>query len=526
MIYLLHQAVDRAAERDPERCAFRTPAAGLNYGELARKTNQLARLLRDQGVRPGDRVGILMPRCLETALAVHGILKAGAAYVPIDPHAPPLAVQSLIEVCGIAHVVTHVTSAARLTELLGPTRLCSVIGSDEAIPAAESSPPWSALDAQPDRGLGVARTSDDLAYIIFSSGSTGRPKGIVHTHASGLAYAAMAASVYDVQPEDRIGSLAPLHFDQSTFGYFSGPYAGATTVITPEAYARMPASLSQLLEKEAVTIWYSVPLALVQMLLRGALESRDLSNLRWVLYGGEPFPPTRLEALRMLWPQARFSNVYGPAEVNQCTFYHVPPGELGASIPIGRVWENAEGLVVDPAGNSVAPGESGELLIRSPTMMRGYWDRPDLNARAFYRRATPAGDDLFYRTGDLVRERPDGELEFLGRQDRQLKIRGHRVELDDVELALQAHPAVAEAAAFSTRRAATGEDEGAAIEAAVTVQSESSVTAEELTAFVAERLAAYAVPKRIEILPSLPRTATDKIDRRRLQLEAEEETIA
>lgn len=332
----------------------------------------------------------------------------------------------------------------------------------------------------------------------------------------------MSAQVYDFRPEDRLGNLAPLHFDQSTLGYLTAPYAGSTTVIVPEAYTRVPASLSQLMEKHALTIWHSVPLAMIQLLLRGVLESRNLDSLRWVLYGGEPFPTGHLRALMKQWPQARFSNVYGPAEVNQCTFYHLPPvGEEfddGASVPIGKVWDNAEGLVVDEHDQLVPEGEQGELLIRSATMMRGYWDRPDLNERAFHRRPSPTGDpDVFYRTGDLVRARPDGNLDFLGRKDRQLKVRGYRVELDDIEQALTNHDAVEEAAAFPVRL-----DAGDLIEAAVTVREGAHLDTDELKSMLAGVLSWYAVPTRIETVESLPRTGTGKIDRRLLQTQAEE----
>ena len=177
----------------------------------------------------------------------------------------------------------------------------------------------------------------DLAYIMYTSGSTGAPKGIMHTHHSGLSYAKLSTQVYDVKPSDRIANHAPLHFDISTFGYFSGPLASATTVIIPDAYTKLPASLSTLMEQEKISIWYSVPLALVQLLHNGVLEARDLSSLRWVLYGGENFMPKYIRSLMALWSNATFSNVYGPAEVNQCTFYHLNmPPESDGPIPIGK----------------------------------------------------------------------------------------------------------------------------------------------------------------------------------------------
>jgi amino acid adenylation domain-containing protein len=356
----------------------------------------------------------------------------------------------------------------------------------------------------------------DLAYIMYTSGSTGNPKGMMHTHSSGLAYTKMAVKTYDVGHADRLSNHSPLHFDMSTFDYFAGPLAGATTVIIPEAYTKLPASLSKLIADEQLTIWYSVPFALIQLLMRGILPSRDLSALRWILFGGEPFTPGHLRALQRLLPTARFSNVYGPAEVNQCTYYHVPPlaDNDEQPVPIGMVCENVEGLVVDEADAAVAAGEVGELLIRAPTMMRGYWGRPDLNERAFYRRQVfPNYEDVFYRTGDLVQEAADGNLKFLGRKDRQVKTRGYRVELDEVEHALASHPHVEENAVYAVPDA-----EGSSrIEAAVLACAGVVVHVDTLQQYLTSLLPWYAVPATIIVMEEFPRTGSGKIDRRALR---------
>jgi amino acid adenylation domain-containing protein len=360
----------------------------------------------------------------------------------------------------------------------------------------------------------------DLAYIMYTSGSTGTPKGLMHTHYSGLSYARMSMSTYDLQHQDRLSNHSPLHFDMSTFDYFSGPMAGATTVIIPEEYTKLPASLSKLMESERLTIWYSVPFALIQLLLRGVLDARDLSSLRWVLFGGEPFPPKHLRALMAQWPHASFSNVYGPAEVNQCTFYLVPPipEDSDEPIPIGEMCANAEGLVVDGDDQAVSPGQVGELLVRAPTMMRGYWSRPELNRKVFYRRlAFPDYEEVFLRTGDLVRLRQDGtNYDFLGRKDRQIKTRGYRVELDEVEAALLAHSGVEEAAVF-----AVPDSEGSQqVQAAVIPRRTAEHTLADLKKHVSGLVPWYAVPTKIDVMPSFPRTSSGKIDRRRLREQA------
>jgi amino acid adenylation domain-containing protein len=508
---LLHHALNESAARAPAHEAFRCHEASLSYGDLVRRANGLARMLVENGVRPGDRVGIYMHKGIELPVAVYGTLAGGAAYVPIDPAVPLSRAAFIVQDCGIRHLITSSSRERRALDLASQVpALRTVIGARGNERASANAIPWEAVpvsDGAPD----VCVRPDDLAYVMYTSGSTGTPKGLMHTHASGMSYVRMSAETYGVRPDDRLGNHSPLHFDMSTFEYLTGPACGATTVIVPEETAMFPLSLAALIERERLTFWYSVPLALVQLLTHGGIESRDCSSLRWVMFGGEPFPPKYLWRLMDLWPQARFSNVYGPAEVNQCTFYHVPREDYGsdAPIPIGRVWNGAEGLVVDADGVEVPAGDTGELVVRTRTMMRGYWGRPDLDARAFLVRDAGEARNVFYRTGDLVRERPDGQLVFLGRRDRQVKVRGYRIELDEVESALAAADAVAEAAAVALP-AAEGQLE---IVAAVLLRPGATATGDMLRRRAGERLPPYAVPQRVEILSTFPRTGTGKIDR-------------
>ncbi len=516
MTFLLHQSIDESASRDPTREAFRFEGAGLTYEDLVRRANRLAGVLIEEGVCPGDRVGIYMNKGLELPIALYGILKAGAAYVPIDPSAPLSRIRSIIEDCGLRHLITNASRERRTAELAAAPAVRVVIGAHA--PAAQTACrflPWESLEGADARPPDVLVTDQDLAYIMYTSGSTGVPKGLMHTHASGLSYARLSARTYRVGPDDRLGNHSPLHFDMSTFEYLTAPLCGATTVIIPEEATMFPVSLGELIERERLTFWYSVPLALIQLVTHGEIERRDAGALRWVLFGGEPFPPKYLWTLMELWPHAQFSNVYGPAEVNQCTCYQVPLSDKGSSepIPIGKVWAGAVGLVVDAQDEAVPRGEVGELLVRTPTMMRGYWARPDLNRTAFFvHEPFPGRQEVFYRTGDLVRERDDCNLLFLGRKDRQIKIRGYRVELDEVEAVLGSFEEVSEAAAVALR----GEQGSVEIVAAVLPRDRERPAAEDLRRRAAEHLPAYAVPQRIEIRASFPRTATGKIDRQAL----------
>lgn len=519
MVYLLPHTIERAAEQFPDQDAFRCANRALTYAGLARQMGQLSRLLIETGVQKGDRVGVYMNRSLETATAVYGIMNAGAAFVPLDPEAPPARTRFLLQDCGIQHLITNPSQRNSLKQVLtDEVTVQTVIGLREDWPVPTIS--WEEVAQMPaTRPSAVRMLEQDLAYIMYTSGTTGAPKGIMHTHYSGLSYARLSAALYGLNEKDRIGNHAALHFDISTLGYFTSPLVAATTVIIPDAHTKMPASLSKLMEDEQLTVWYSVPLALVQLLQQGVLEQRDLSRLRWVLFGGEPFPAKHLRSLMQWWPQARFSNVYGPAEVNQCTYYHVPaPPPTDEPIPLGRVWANTEMRIVDEQDQPVKMGEPGELLIRSATRMKGYWRRPDLTEKGFFRRTTTSGyEEIFYRTGDLVRLDPAGNLLFLGRKDRQIKTRGYRVELDEVEAVLMAHPAVEAAAVFPVRHG----DEGLLIQAAVTLKDKAAVDEMALRNHVGASIPWYAVPQNITFTQMLPRTAAGKINYTQLQIQAE-----
>ena len=542
MLYLLSHILDRSAEQFPDYDAFRCDGKSITYAELAQRANGLAHWLIDHGIQRGDRVGIYLNKSLETAIAVYGIWQAGAAYVPLDPGAPIARTAYAINHCGIRYLITQRSKRSKLPDLLqaiagtdnptsGDNYVGATVGTQSCAPLqyvigipddCELDPTithcdWAAIPAS-DTPPSVQLMEQDLAYIMYTSGSTGTPKGIMHTHRSGLNYARMAAATYGLHHGDRLGNHSPLHFDMSTLDYFSGPLVGATTVIISEAYTKIPASLSQLVQDEALTIWYSVPFALIQLLLRGVLAERDLSSLRWVLFGGEPYPAKYMYELMQCLPQARFSNVYGPAEINQCSYYHIPPLTADQPIPatvapIGKIWANAEERVLDDEDHPVAPGDIGELVVRTPTMMVGYWQRPDLNEAAFYRCPVAHQTAVFYRTGDLVQQQPDGNYQFIGRKDRQIKTRGYRIELDEVEAALIAHPQVEEAAAYAVPYEVGSHQ----IEAAVILKPNAALSAADLKQQAAERLPAYAVPQTIAIAATFPRTGTGKIDRRALR---------
>ncbi len=512
-VSLLTEPISHWGATRPDHPAVSMVGTELSYGELDRRSNQVANLLMKHGVRRGDRVGLFGHKSIDLVSALFGIMKAGAAYVPLNPDAPAAYVRHIVEECDIRHLVTGSTRRQPALDVAAETSVSLVMGitgdGETSARLVDWPEVWAYDEEPPDRTVG----SDDLAYVIFTSGSTGKPKGIMHSHRSGLAYAKAAAAVYGFRPSDRITNHAPLNFDLSTLELFAGSLAGATQVIVPEGHARLPASFSQLLESERVTVINAVPFALVQLLHRGALNERDLSKVRWVLFGGEVFPTRDLRALMHRLPDAAFANVYGPAEVNGVTYHIVPdlPEDMDAPISIGCLYPGMEAMVVDDADREVPDGMAGELLINSETHMIGYWGQEEMTERGRLR--IPDGDggeSVYYRTGDVVERNPDGTFHLHGRKDRQIKVRGHRIELDEIETAAMSHPSVEQAIVYAVPDG-HGSNE---VRAMVTLLDDRPpATADELMAHLTRVLPRYATPAELEIAAAVPRTLSGKADR-------------
>lgn len=522
--FLLSHLLDITAHRVPDRVALRYLGDEITYRELASRVAKLAGALVANGVKPGDRVGIHLHMSMETMVAAHAILRAGAAYVPLDAMSPVSVLARIVDDCGIAAIVTNTNRATSANEL---ARSCSglqlLVGLDDLdegvqTEAGARSLSWNAVaDAKPIEPVPVL--ADDLAYVIYTSGSTGEPKGIMHTHRSGLSYARLSAELYGVTETDRLANFAPLHFDISTFAFFVGPATGACVVLLSEPHLKMPASLCTHLAEEACTILYAVSSMYMQMLGRGGLDTLDFASVRWLKFAGEVMPSATAAQLMEVFPNATFSNVYGPTETNQCTFYHFSePPDPQAEIPIGVAWPDTEVRVVGPDGQEIQDATkpvNGELVVRTSTMMQGYWNRPDLDAGVFDRTVAPGGRTLqWFRTGDLVEVDVAGALTFLGRRDHQVKVRGHRLELESVESALGSLPKVVHAVA-GLRGAGNGEDE---LVAAVVLEADVVFDAADFRRRLAEQLAPYAIPSAIFQVDDFPRTPSGKIDRRTIRL--------
>ncbi|WP_150451336.1 amino acid adenylation domain-containing protein [Arenibacter lacus] len=503
--------ISNSSDKSPHKAAFRFEQEAISYRELEVKTTQLAKYLASVGVQKGDRVGIFMNRCLESVIAVYGIMKAGAAYVPLDANAPHARTVFLLNDANIKIVVGTETFSKKLQKLLeAQSPLERLIGVQ--LKVTYQTTPWKEIyqveikDFKP-----ILITEEDVAYIMYTSGSTGLPKGIVHSHKSGLTYARLSAQLFKVSPEDRVGNHAPLHFDISTFGYFTAPLAGATTIIIPEAHTKLPVSMLALMEKEKLSIWYSVPLALIQLHLCGLISEYNLTSLRCVLFGGENFTLKYLRALMQEWPHAKFYNIYGPAEVNQCTHYlidELPP--LDKPVPIGKVWGANEYKILNKNDQELRGiGQVGELVVKTDTMMIGYWNNPELTKKSFYLENTSSNKTKkYFRTGDLVKRNLTNDLVFVGRNDRQVKFRGYRVELDEIETVLERHNLIKKAAVCLVNSSPSD----TVIFAGIQLEKTTMISPNALKLYCKLHLPPYMVPQKIEIMKEFPKTSSGKID--------------
>jgi len=512
MIQSLADIIPFQARHQPDQLAFISGEQSMTYRELDELTDRLASLLHSRGVVKGDRVGILLHRSLECAVAVYGILKAGAVFVPMDPAAPVTRIQKILQHCDTSVLISSAKQINLIRELEETVSLQAFVGiEDNALRATCFS--WEkVLDHDVSNDIYKTRPMpDDLAYIMFTSGSTGEPKGIMHTHASGLAYARLSGRLYKLDETAVIANVAPLFFDQCTFGYFTAPYSGATTLILTDGELALAGSLAKRIEQESVSILYSVPRLFIQLLESGLIG--NWQHLKWILYGGEAFPPGKLNELRQQLPWVTISNVYGPAEVNQCTYYHITTAlDESQPVPLGKAWDETTILLLDEFGQPVLPGKEGELLVSSSTMMTGYWRNESLTGKAIINLNVAGKSSQFYRTGDVARINEIGELVFLGRKDRQIKIRGYRVELDEIEHVLLNHPSVAICALMKT-----GDPGGERLVAAYASTNGQAIEAMNIKKFMSRQLPAYAIPERLVHMSEIPMTGSGKVDYKTLR---------
>src|SRR5688572_6277115 len=511
----LHQYLQYSVDRFPDHPAIEEPGRGaITYRQLGALSTRLRDRLRLMGVRRGDRVGIYLHKSIDAVASILGILKAGAAYVPVDPLAPASRNAYILNDCSVKVVLIESSFASALAKEIGTIGTAAQMIRLENIGGGLGLA--NAMEVQSNdelsRGADEMIEGADLAYILYTSGSTGKPKGVMLSHRNATSFVDWCIETFQPGHEDRFSSHAPLHFDLSIFDLYVAFASGATLVLVPEEIGKEPGKLANLIGDARISIWYSAPSILSLLVQYGNLEKYDYSALRMILFAGEVFPVKHLRSLTKRLPKRRYFNLYGPTETNVCTFYEVPsvfPEDRTEPFPIGKTCKHLQARVLDKEGSEIKPGERGELCIAGPAVMQGYWNLPEQSARAFWN----SDGNRWYRTGDIVIEPPDGNYVYVGRRDRMVKRRGYRVELGEIEAGLYRHTAIKEAAVV----ALPDQEAGVRIRAFLSCQEGKRPSIIEMKRFCMEVLPPYMIPDVFSFQGALPKTSTDKIDYQRLK---------
>ncbi|MET7597397.1 amino acid adenylation domain-containing protein [Streptomyces sp. NPDC005481] len=472
----LPDAFEAQVRRDPQRTALIAEDETLTYEEFNRRANQLAHWLIEQGAGPEQLVAVKIPRSVDLMVAIYAVVKAGAAYVPIDTELPPERVQ-------------HVLAGARPLLVL-----------DAALPDVGHYP-----HTDPQRSL----SPDNAAYVIYTSGSTGGPKGVPVAHRAIMNRLQWGLGHFDVTPQDRVLLSTTAGFDVSVPELFAPLQVGAAVVIARPDGRRDPAYLAQLIQQHQVTGADFVP-SLLETFVAEPTAAR-CTSLRWIEVAGEAFPPALANKFTTLLPGCGAHNVYGPTEaaVEVTHWQHIPGSD---HLPIGAPIWNTQVYVLDAALRPVAPGVTGELYLAGTQLARGYLGQSALSATRFVACPYGAPGTRMYRTGDLARFTGDGQVEYIGRSDFQVKIRGFRIELGEIEQVLAAHPGLDSAVAV-VREDQAGDQRLVAYVVPAPGTQAAGVDTAALTALAREHLPAYMVPSAIVALESLPQTPSGKLDR-------------
>lgn len=508
----IHHLFELQAARNPQAIVVQNEGAQLTSGELNGKANQLAHHLASLGVTRGSLVGVCFDRSCDLMVALLGVLKTGAAYVPLDPTYPQQRLAFMVQDSGIEILLTQERWADVLTKDVPTT-----IFLDRE---------WDVINRESAENLGRDTSPDDPAYVIYTSGSTGKPKGVVGLHRGAVNRFAWMWQAYPFEPDEVACAKTSLSFVDSVWETFGALLAGIPTVLISEEVAKNPANLVATLDRHCVT-----RIVLVPSLLRAMLEAEPdirqrLRRLKYWISSGEALSADLVSRFRDSFPEAVLLNLYGSSEVSADVTcfdtHHMRPGD---PVLAGRPIANTQIYILDQNLQPVPVGVPGHLCVSGHGLARGYLARPNETAERFVSNPFRTGSCL-YLTGDLARYRRDGNIEYLGRMDHQVKIRGFRVELGEIELSLREHPSVDQAVVT-----ARGDSQGECRLVAYVVQhppcgdeTQRPETADrswakctqQLRLFLQQRLPDYMVPPEFVVLKSFPLTPSGKIDRRAL----------
>ncbi len=497
----LHEVIEAQAKRTPDAVALCFEEQQLTYRELDERANQLAHYLKRRGVGAEVLVGIMMQRSLEMVVALLGILKAGGAYVPLDASYPAARLRYMLQDCGARLLLTQGRLAALVPEVTASETEVQVIKVDEQ---------WAEIALESKAASASTVNEDNLAYLIYTSGSTGKPKGVMIAHAGVTNHMAWLQEVHPLDERDAMLQKTSFSFDASMLEFYWPLMYGARLVLARDKADLDTEYLTSLMDAQQITTVY-FPASALQMFL----ANRKAGTCQWLKYAcsaAEVMPLAVEKEFYAQFPLAELHNLYGPTEVSiDVTWWRCEPESRRRSVPIGRPIANTQVYVLDEGLEPVPVGVAGELYLSGVGLARGYWGQAGLTAERFVPNAFGESGGRLYRTGDLVRHLAEGELEFLGRVDSQVKLRGYRIELGEIDAVLGSHQAISECVTIF--------QDGQASEKRIVsyiVPANGHVETANLRSYLRERLPEYMVPSTLVRLECLPRTPNGKIDRRGL----------
>jgi amino acid adenylation domain-containing protein len=509
---LVHDLLVGSAECFPDKTAVVAGGHRLTYAELDAGASRVAHALLESGVRYGDRVAILLENSVESALSIFGILKAGAAFVVVNPTTKPDKLVFMLNDCSARAFI----AGARFTEAV--RAVDSEVASVRCIMSCGTGPPApatsralldfdSAITGHPDRSPKRRAIDIDLAAIIYTSGSTGVPKGVAVSHLNVVSTARSITTYLENVPEDVIINMLPLSFDYGLYQLLMSVKMGATLVI--ERSFAYPFRLVQRVSEERVTGFAGVPTVFAMLLQMKDLDPACFDSVRYVTNTAAALPPAHQSRLRKLFRNAKLYSMYGVTECKRVSY--MPPEELEKKpTSVGKGMPNCQAYVVDKEGNPVGPGVVGELVVRGANVMMGYWNRPEETGKVLRPGRYP-GEKLLH-TGDLFRTDEEGYLYFVARKDDIIKSRGEKVSPREVENVIYELEEVGEAAVIGVPDPILGQ----AVKAFVVSANGAVISERDVVKHCARRLENFMVPKFVEFCDSLPKTASGKIRRRAL----------
>ena len=516
---LVQHYLDRSAALFPQKIATMDGRTSLTFSELAAASDHLARCLATLGILRGDRVAYFLKRGTDCITATLGILKAGAAYIPLDQKSPPERWKRIISEAAPRAIICNLNTLDNTLEWLAglpvSARIICLSPQPDLEKYREGVSFIDKIEPKGDTPISTDADPEDVAYVLFTSGSTGVPKGVMVTHANIRNYIDWALGYFNISADDHILGTAPFYFDMSTFDIFSALAGGASLNIATDDLLLFPEKLVRFIEQEKITLWKGVSSLLMYMCRAGVIRPGRMPLLRTVIFAGEPLDARYLNQWMTTFPEKTFYNGYGPTEATGVSLcYHVSrPPDMGQPIPIGKPCKGAKAILVDENDKLVPSGELGELCIAGTCLAKGYLNDPEKTNSRFT--PPPAGSDVgerIYHTGDLCRQTPEGDYVFVSRKDYQVKWMGYRIELNEIEMNLMAHPQVRCAVVLLA-----GTGNGGLTELAAFYEAETKIASTDLSQFLENRIPAYMIPKKFILVDSLPRNDRGKIARDEIQ---------